>query len=110
MRHAVRGITGLAALALLAGTAAAQGAKPLKHCPADSVVSGTVCMDTYEASVWRVPNPTTTNKSLVAKIQQGKATVANLVAGGARQLGIGSTDDYAPCADSGQTGRDDLTP
>ena len=108
MRHAVRGITGLAALALLAGTAAAQGAKPLKNCPADSVVSGTVCMDTYEASVWRVPNPTTTNKSLVAKIQLGKATVANLVAGGARQLGIGSTDDYAPCADSGQNCADDI--
>jgi hypothetical protein len=42
------------------------------------VVSGAGCMDKYEASVWRVPNPTTTNKGLVAKTQQGKATAALL--------------------------------
>jgi hypothetical protein len=35
---------------------------------------GTVCMDRYEASVWWVPNPTTTNAALVRKIQLGKAT------------------------------------
>jgi hypothetical protein len=108
MNQAVRGITVSAALVLLAGTAGAQGAKPLKKCPPDSVVSGTVCMDTYEASVWRVPNPTTINKSLVAKIQQGKATAADLTAGGATQLGIGLTDDYAPCADSGQNCTNDI--
>jgi formylglycine-generating enzyme required for sulfatase activity len=64
-------------------------------------------MDRYEASVWRVPNATTTNKILVAKIQQGKARVADLVAGGATQLGIGS-DDYAPCAHSGQNCANDI--
>jgi len=108
MRRAVRGIAVPAALVLLAGAAWAQGAKPLEKCPADSVVSGTVCMDTYEASVWRVPNPTTANKSLVSKIQQGKATAADLAAGGATQLGIGGTDDYAPCADSGQNCANDI--
>jgi len=82
MRQTWREITVSAACALLAGTAWAQGTKPLKTCPLDSVVSGTVCMDKYEASVWRVPNPTTTNKSLVSKIQQGKATAADLTAGG----------------------------
>jgi hypothetical protein len=107
MNQAVRGITISAALVLLAGTAGAQGAKPLKKCPADSVVSGTVCMDTYEASVWRVPNATTTNKGLVAKIQQGKATAANLTAGGATQLGL-VFGDYAPCAPSGQNCTDDI--
>jgi len=109
MRTMLRGITLSAALALLASTAVAGGppSGPLTKCPADSVVSGTVCMDKYEASVWRVPFPTTTNKSLVKKIQQGKATAANLAAGGATQLGIG-TDNYAPCADSGQNCSDDI--
>jgi hypothetical protein len=96
-----------AAVMLLAGTAWAQGAKPLKKCPADSVVSGTVCMDTYEASVWRVPNPTTTNKSLVAKIQAGKATAADLAAGSATQVGLG-LGDFAPCAASGQNCTNDI--
>ena len=37
----------------------------VKQCGDDAVVAGTVCMDKYEASVWRVPNPTTTKfKSL----------------------------------------------
>src|SRR5262245_1739199 len=102
------GITMAAALVLLAGTAGAQGAKPLTRCAPDAVVSGTVCLDKYEASVWRVPNATTTNRGLVLKIQQGKATAALLTAGGATQLGIGFTDDYAPCADSGQNCTDDI--
>jgi hypothetical protein len=87
----------------VASTVGAQGAKPLNKCPGDAVVSGTVCMDKYEASVWRVPNPATSNKKLVAKIQSGKATSADLTAGGAKLLGLYETgDDYAPCADNGQ--------
>jgi hypothetical protein len=96
-----------AALMLLASTAGAQGAKPLTKCAPDAVVSGTVCMDTFEASVWRVPNATTANKGLVKKIQQGKATVADLAKGGATQLGA-TSDNYAPCADSGQNCADDI--
>jgi len=107
MTPIVRAITVPAAIVLLAGTAWAQGAKPLKKCPPDSVVAGTLCMDTYEASVWRVLNPTTTNKSLVAKIQAGKATAAALTAGGATQLGLVS-GDYAPCAPSGQNCTNDI--
>jgi len=98
----------LATLLLLAGTASAQGAKPLKRCAADAVIAGTVCMDTYEASVWRVPNSTTANVALVKRIQQGKATAAALTASGATQLGIGSTDDYAPCGKGGQNCVDDI--
>jgi hypothetical protein len=41
------------------------GAKPLKKCPGAAVVSGTVCMDTYGATVWRVPDPTGVNNGLV---------------------------------------------
>ncbi len=105
MKQAMRGITVAAALVLLASTAGAQGAKPLKKCPMDAVLSRTVCMDKYEASWWRVPNPTTTNASLVSRIQKGIATAANLVAGGAVQLGVGDEvgfDNYFPCPDSGQ--------
>jgi hypothetical protein len=88
--------------------AEAQGAKPLRRCPLDSVVSGTVCMDTYEASVWRVPNATTVNRSLVDRIRRGRATAADLAAGGATQLGASVTDDYSPCADSGQNCTNDI--
>jgi hypothetical protein len=107
MRTMAKGVAGALTLALLAGTAWAQGAKPLKKCPADAVIAGTVCMDTYEASVWRVPDPLGANKGLVKRIQLGKATVDKLVAGGATQLGVAS-DNYAPCADSGQNCTDDI--
>jgi hypothetical protein len=107
MRPVWRGITTSAALVLLASPAAAQGAKPLTKCAPDAVVSGTVCMDRFEASVWRVPGPLTINKGLVKRIRQGKATAADLANGGATQLGV-VTDDYAPCADSGQNCTDDV--
>ena len=107
MRQMYRAITMSAALVLLASTAGAEGAKPLTKCAPDAVVSGTVCMDTYEASVWRVPAPATLNKRLVTKIQKGKATALDLANGGATQLGVAS-DDYAPCADSGQNCADDI--
>src|SRR5262245_38651002 len=48
-----------------------------RPCPPDAVRSGTACMDKFEASVWRVPDPTTTNADLVAKIERGTATVAD---------------------------------
>jgi formylglycine-generating enzyme required for sulfatase activity len=87
--------------------ARADGAKPLKKCAPDAVVAGTVCMDKYEASVWRVPDPAGANKGLVKRIQQGKARSANLTAGGATQLGV-AADNYAPCADNGQNCTDDI--
>jgi formylglycine-generating enzyme required for sulfatase activity len=98
-----------AALVLLAGVAGAAGppSRPLTKCPVDAVVSGAGCMDRYEASVWRVPNPTTTNASLVKRIQLGRATRADLTAGGATQLGTGS-DDYAPCTQNGQNCANDI--
>ncbi len=57
-------------------------------------------MDTYEASVWRIPDPLGTNKGLVRKVKRGKATVAKLTAAGATRLGE-VIDDYAPCDDHG---------
>ena len=98
-----RVVTWVSSIALVASAAEAQ----IAPCPPDSVLVGAVCMDTYEASAWRVPNPTTANASLVAKIQQGTATTADLAAGGAAQLGTAS-DDYAPCADNGQSCANDV--
>jgi formylglycine-generating enzyme required for sulfatase activity len=79
---------------------------PLRRCAPDAVAAGTVCLDKYEASVWRVPSPTTVNASLVRKIHFGKATQADLTAGGATQLGMAV--DYAPCTDNGQNCINDI--
>lgn len=78
-----------------------------RTCPPDAVRSGTTCIDKFEASVWRVPNPTSANADLVAKIEQGTATAEDLEAGDATALGTGS-DNYAPCADSGQNCANDI--
>jgi formylglycine-generating enzyme required for sulfatase activity len=67
------------------GLAPATRAGTLK-CPADAVKVGTVCVDKYEASVWQIP---LTEKSLIKKVQQGKATAAELNAA-SRQLGCTS--------------------
>lgn len=80
---------------------------PLRRCRPDAVVAGTVCVDRYEASVWRVPGANAANATLVRKIQLGSATRDDLVAGGATQLGT-ATDDYAPCAHDGQNCAKDI--
>lgn len=58
-------------------------------CPDDSVMSGTACIDKYEASVWHVPPE---QKSLIGKLQKGSATLADLTAAGAVQLGLAPGD------------------
>ncbi len=80
---------------------------PIRRCAPDAVVAGTVCLDRYEASVWRAPEPTTTNAGLVRKIQLGSATRADLTAAGATQLGT-LGDGYEPCTDAGQHCTDDI--
>lgn len=80
-------------------------------CAVDMTRPGSFCVDVYEASVWRIPatNPGgKSNASLVKKVQKGKATAADLAAGGATQLGIGVTDDYTPCTNNGQTSCGDV--
>src|SRR5262245_53079561 len=61
-------------------------------CAPDMVAVGSICVDRYEASVWYVG---TANKSLVKKIRQGKAVLADLQDAGAVQMGT-----YAPSAPS----------
>ena len=80
---------------------------PVTRCGPDAVLAGTICLDRYEASVWRVPNPITSNASLVRRIQLGRATATDLTAGGATQLGT-VVDDYAPCAHNGQSCANDI--
>ena len=98
-------------MGLVMGAASAASAlfptTPVTSCAADGVVAGTVCLDRYEASVWRVPNPSTTNALLVRKIQQGMATLADLTAAGATQLGVAG-DDYTPCTHNGQNCANDI--
>jgi hypothetical protein len=45
---------------------------------------GTTCVDTYEASVWDIP---AANRKLIKRVREGKATLADLLAGGATQVG-----------------------
>jgi hypothetical protein len=52
-------------------------------CPPDSVKAGDACIDTYEASVWRIPP---WNIALVEEVQAGTATLSQLTRGGATQL------------------------
>ena len=89
-------------LALVLSTAVTAGADAAGTCAPDAVRAGTVCLDRYEATVWRVPNPTTTNALLVRKIQLGIATVLDLTTGGATRRGVGG-DNFAPCTDDGQS-------
>lgn len=80
---------------------------PLRRCAADAVPAGTVCLDKYEESVWRVPNSSTTNAMLVRRIQLGFATRTELLAAGATQVGM-TIDDFAPCDDDGQNCANDI--
>jgi hypothetical protein len=102
-------IVGIAIAALTcAGTAGAAPPKdPPSKCAPDAVLAGSVCVDKYEASVWRIPDPFGINEKLVKDVRKGKAEYADLVAGGATQLGTAS-DDYAPCDDQGQNCADDI--
>ena len=74
------------ALVVLVVALMTSAASAASSCGPDAVAAGPVCLDRYEATVWRVPNPTTTNASLVTKITLGTATRADLTAGGATRV------------------------
>jgi formylglycine-generating enzyme required for sulfatase activity len=79
--HSVYSIIGVAAVCVAAAGSARAGTL---RCPPDSVKVGNVCIDTYEASLWQIPP---SNRALVKLVQAGKATLAELTAGGATLLG-----------------------
>jgi formylglycine-generating enzyme required for sulfatase activity len=96
MRRLPRCTARLALCAVLALATGAHGAT--LRCAADAVKVGVTCVDRYEASVWRIP---ATNASLIARVQKGTASRAELVAGGATQVGAlppsgCSGDEYGP--------------
>jgi len=57
---------------------------PLPACPPDSVKSGNLCVDTYEASVWDIPPAQT---AVIQKVKDGTVTLADLSGAGATQKG-----------------------
>ena len=72
-----RSVVRLSCVAVLIATGASASAAgfpraPVIRCAADAVLAGTVCLDKCEASVWRLPNPTTTNASPLRKIELGR--------------------------------------
>lgn len=67
---------------VLVGTFAVAGSAAAK-CSPDAAQVGPTCVDKYEASLWRIPAGAT---GLLKKVQKGKATLADLQAGGATQM------------------------
>jgi hypothetical protein len=62
-------------------------------CPSDSVESGNICVDKYEASVWYIAPPLNFFEQLViGKIKNGTVKLADLNAVGAVQLGLAAGD------------------
>lgn len=58
-------------------------------CSRDAVRSGNFCLDKYEASVWVIP---ATQTRLIPKVKKGTATLAQLTAASATQLGLAPGD------------------
>jgi hypothetical protein len=89
-QHRMRRVLGIATVDLVAATpAGAFAAGALEpRCASDSVKAGDVCIDTDEASVWQIPPA---NAALVRRVQRGRATLANLINGGATQVSPAST-------------------
>jgi hypothetical protein len=110
MKKELCGMTLLVA-SVIAVPAHAGSLNIVNKCPPDAVLVGQTCMDKYEAGVWRVP-PTTlsgvSNRGLIKKIQLGKATLADLTAGDATQLGTVSNPSYMPCNESAQNCANDI--
>ena len=72
-----------ATLGLLALPAASAIEAKTLDCGRDQVQVGPTCVDKYEASLWSIP---ASHASLIKKVQDGKATLANLQAGGATEV------------------------
>lgn len=58
---------------------------PPLSCPPDSVLSGSTCMDKYEATLWQIPPGATT---VIQHVQDGTVTLAELIGAGATQISV----------------------
>jgi formylglycine-generating enzyme required for sulfatase activity len=92
-------VMALVSVVALEGRALPATLRVIDRCPPDEVLVGQTCIDTWEASVWSIPVPTSANRGLVTRVRRGTATLADLVTGGAVQLGV-AADDY-PCSAAG---------
>lgn len=73
-------------------------------CPKDSIPSGTICIDKYEASVWK-----TTDPRLIRSIRAGSVSLDDLKqAGAAVQLGVSEGDLSAAGCPVGGNGCTDI--
>jgi hypothetical protein len=96
-----------AALTWATAAQAAPPKDPPTKCAPDAVLVGSACVDKYETSMWRIPDPFGANKGLVKNVRKGKAELQDLLDGGATQLGV-SSDDYTTCLDKGAGCKDDV--
>src|SRR5690348_17255007 len=62
-------------------------------CAPDAVRVGSICMDKFEASVWKI-----SDSAVIQQVRSGTATVADLQSGGV-QLGLAAAD--YPCGVDG---------
>jgi hypothetical protein len=90
----VRRYTRAGCTALCLVTAVPAGAATLR-CPPDSVQVGPTCIDTYEASVWQIP---LTNKTLIKRVQDGRARLVDLMSAGATQVSPAPPAPAMPCS------------
>jgi hypothetical protein len=91
---AIRGCTVVVVGTAVCLIAAVGAGAASRRCPRDSVRVGTSCIDSYEASVWQIPP---TKRSLVRKVQAGKATLVDLTRGGATQVSPAPSAPALPC-------------
>ena len=76
-------------------------------CPKDSVRAGRVCVDKYEASVWKAPSNSPQFKKFLKLIKRGHATESRLIGLGAVRYGDGVDDyDSANCPNKGNGCKD----
>ncbi len=75
---------------------AARDARAARKCPGDSVRVGSVCVDRYEASVWRI-----TDKRTIKKVVSGKVTARKQIAGSAAYFNSFHFGDEVGCPDNG---------
>jgi formylglycine-generating enzyme required for sulfatase activity len=73
------------ALLIAVGLAAPAAARTTR-CAPDAVLVGATCVDRWEASTWQIPAD---NLALVRKVQRGRATLDDLLSGGAVQVSAG---------------------
>jgi len=85
MNRCLRQLVSAVSFTLLAAAAHAGSLPIITKCPPDAVLVGPTCVDTYEASVWKIPTA-----GLIKKVMKGTAKLSDLTGGGATEYSIGN--------------------